>query len=325
MEAKRENIVNLAFNFVVRPLFRSADGLSFVLFAIFVLMVLLGMLFHYGVVDSVSAPGFFQKAKWSYWYMAWGILVLSTVGPLINATKAAGEIPLGLLIGVAVTHILVFIFMSALILWADKNSITALLASTAGAAMVGVGWIVQHRSSVRSSRRAHTFSVLMQSRLSKEFQEQVKAREKLFPVGCRPDSTHALYMSALAYKNHITKIKEDHEKSRKAQNAKIKELDEEFERTLKQESEKYCSIQGIKYLLNFYEFVCAGILRQELDEEMLRTSLRGIAAALYEDTDVLRAYVKREQPTAYTNLDRVVGARWLDSSPSAAGQWTTPC
>lgn len=311
MDSKRENIVNLAFNFVVRPLFKAADGLSIVLFSIFVLMLIVGALFHFGILDSVGAPGFFQKAKWSYWYMAWGILVLSTVGPLINATKANGEIPLGLLIGVAVTHILVFITMSALILWSDKNSITALLASTAGAAMVGVGWIVQHRSSVRSSRRAHTFTVLMQSRLSKEFQEHVKAREKLFPPGCRPDSNHALYMSAIAYKNHITAINADYAARKQIPAANIAALDQELAEKLAEEADKYCSIQGIKYLLNFYEFVCAGIIRQELDEEMLRLTLRGIASSLYSDTDVLRAYVKREQPSAYTNLDQVVGARWL--------------
>ena len=311
MESKRENIVNLAFNYVVRPLFKSADGLSFVLFAIFILMVLLGILFHLGVVDAVSAPGFFAKAKWSYWYMAWGILVLSTVGPLINATKESGEIPLGLLIGVAVTHILVFIMMSALILWKDKNSITALLASTAGAAMVGVGWIVQHRSSVRSSRRAHTFSVLMQSRLSKEFQEQVKAREKLFPVGVPPDSSHALYMSGMAYKKHIDSLKDQFEAKKQKQDADKAQIDQDLAALLVDEEAKYCSIQGLKYLLNFYEFICAGILRQELDEAMLKTTLRGIASALYADTDVLRAYVKREQPSAYTNLDAVVGAKWI--------------
>ena len=312
MESKRENIVNLAFNYVVRPLFKSADGLSIVLFAMFVLMILLGLLFHLGVVDAVSAPGFFAKAKWSYWYMAWGVLVLSTIGPLINATKESGEIPLGLLIGVAVTHILVFILMSALILWQDRNSITALLASTAGAAMVGVGWIVQHRSSVRSSRRAHTFSVLMQSRLSKEFQEQVRAREKLFPPGHRPDSSHALYMSSLAYKQHIDALSADYGNRKKQPEANIEQLELELASVLVDEEAKYCSIQGLKYLLNFYEFMCAGILRQELDEQMLKTTLRGIACALYSDTDVLRAYVKREQPSAYTSLDAVVGSKWIE-------------
>jgi hypothetical protein len=69
-------------------------------------------------------------------------------------------------------------------------------------------------------------------------------------------------------------------------------------------------LQGLKYLLNFYEFICAGIVLRELDEALIRETLKDMAVALYEDSMHVRLAQRKNQPAVFLNLDRVIGPIW---------------
>ena len=84
-----------------------------------------------------------------------------------------------------VSHLVMFIGISVVVLlqYDKPEAVTGLMAAFVAAMMVGIGWVVQHQTSARASRRAHTFNILMQSRLNKEFGENVAFRASYYHAG----------------------------------------------------------------------------------------------------------------------------------------------
>lgn len=312
MASKKENVAGLAWRHVASPLARAADPLSWLMFIFFCLVLIAAFVLRF-FVDG-DAHKFYMDNYVAFWYGGWGLLVFSTVGPLFNITRASNEVPLGILIGVGIAHLLAFIFIGILILSKSNNpsAITALLAAAAAAMMVGIGWVVQHQSGAKASRRAHTFGVLMQSRLSKEFQDHVRARISYYHQGRVVDAVDAPLWNKDGLDRQLVDLAAEmgRELSGARNDSKdgIKVAYKEKEDLLRKKHE---SILGIKYILNFYEFVCAGILLKELDESMLKETLSDIAIGLYKDTKHVRIYAKELQPNAYSNFEKVVEQYWL--------------
>lgn len=88
------------------------------------------------------------------------------------------------------------------------------------------------------------------------------------------------------------------------------EIVDKYEAEIQLCKKKYESMRGVKYLLNFYEFMCAGICQKELDRHLLYATVASIVSSLYEDTRLIRAYLKDSQPTVFENLDRVIEKHW---------------
>jgi hypothetical protein len=308
---------NLATRFlrgVVTPLVQAADWMSWMLFIIF-LFILFGYVgFALDIVQIAGNQNFYEQNFWWILYMSWVLMVLSTINPLIHIQHEKKEVPIGLLVSISVFHLLSLLVISALVLIkkypAQPAVLTALIGSAAAAAMAGVGWYVQFLSSAKTQRRAHTFNVLMQSRLSKEFQEQVRSRDRHFPPEYKINAVEAELCSKEGLQLQIKAIQKKYKRRIKASPDKKQALEEVKSKQIAELEDKYSSIQGIKYLLNFYEFLCAGIRSGDLDGELLFQTLSGIGVGLYTDTEHYRAAVKARQTNAFEHMDTVIGAGW---------------
>ncbi len=310
MEHRRENIVGLGWNKVLVPLAKEADALSWIIFGLFVVLFIVSLVLR--LVSGTWHDIYMENYQYC-WYGAWALLVIATVGPIFNLAQTRNEVPLDVLVGASVIHVVVFILISVITLSEDENvtAITGLLAATAAAAMVGIGWAVQHQSSARASRRAHTFNILMQSRLSKEFQEQVRQKASVYFAGNKVEAVDADLINRNGFDSRKKALEDERDlQLSRAKDESHETIKQQFSLKIETLKEKHESLQGMKYLLNFYEFMCAGIVLRELDEKMLRETLSDIAVALYNDSVHVRNFSRETQPQVFVNLDTVVGSLW---------------
>lgn len=306
----RSNIVSLAYENVLKPIAKAADPVSWILFVLFLAILVVSVVFKFsdGWAGQVYSSGFL-----AFWYGSWGVLLLSTIGPIFSISKERNEVPLSILVGVGVGHLVLFISISVIVLieYDRPESVTGLMAAFAAAMMVGIGWVVQHQSAARSSRRAHTFNILMQSRLSKEFQEHCNLRANYYSAGKLIPASDAPLMSHEGYEEVLAGLMASKESElQKSKDEFKQEIVDKYEAEIQLCKKKYESMRGVKYLLNFYEFMCAGICQKELDRHLLYATVASIVSSLYEDTRLIRAYLKDSQPTVFENLDRVIEKHW---------------
>jgi len=307
--AKKDNVIGSAWRNVACPLYEASDPISwFLLLGVGVLVVASCLLQGTGAAGS-----FYGKYYAMLWYGAWLLLVLATVGPILNLTKQSNEVPLDVLIGVAIGEVAIFVLICVCVLVRQDAmaGLTALMAATAAAMMAGVGWVVQHQSSARASRRAHTFGVLMQSRLSGEFQDQVRRRASVYGSGNAVTAADAPLVKKAGLKAAIDALDAEMAQSLAQALPNLKQqIQDTFRQRRAEVRRKHRSLDGVSYLLNFYEFICAGISRRELDERLLWDTLSDIAIALHRDTEQVRAYLRKTQPKVYEHFDELIGGYW---------------
>ncbi|GEM_PF-2800861 len=345
---KRDNLVSLMYGEVAKPLCQSADPVSWFFFVAFVVCAAVSVLTHVlgagpataTAVFNAAAPSacvepilncalrdnpqaggawvhFYSRYFLAFWYGPWLLLVLSTIGPLFNIARLRKEPPLGTLIGVGVLHLLSFIVISMVVLihYKQPEAVTGLMAAFVGAIMVGIGWVVQHQSSARASRRAHTFTILMQSRLSKEFQEHVKIRQDYYYSGCRIEAKDAPLATKAGIKERLKTLDEHREREvAQAKDDAVDAINKRYGDLRIEAEKKHESLKSVIYLLNFYEFMCAGINRRELDPMLLYLTVEDIVRCLYQDTVHVRAHIKELQPKVWMELDDVMNGIWKEKS-----------
>lgn len=311
MGPQKDNILSLGYRDVVCPLVKAADPVSWILFVCFLALLTTSIVLR--VITGADGDGLYSRYYALFWYGAWAIFVLSTVGPIFTIAREHGQAPLGVLVGIGVMHLVTFILMSVVVLiqLRKHDAITGLMAAAAAAVMVGIGWVVQHQSSAKASRRAHTFNILMQSRLSAEFQQQVKRRTSFYSAGTVVGAVDAHLIDV----DGLVKCKADLEagRSRELEQATPEhhaQINERYDSEVELVERKHESLQGVKYLLNFYEFICAGIRLREIDEPLIQATLSDIATQLYSDSKYVRHHCRRGQAKVYVELDHIVRDRW---------------
>ncbi len=309
--AKRSNIVSLAYKNVLQPMLAAGDPVSWILFVAFLALLVTSVVLKFvGAGDPATT---YENAFLAFWYGAWGLLVLSTIGPIFTIAKQRNEIPLGILVGVGVCHLVTFIAISVVVLLEYKKpeAVTGLMAAFVAAMMVGIGWVVQHQTSARASRRAHTFNILMQSRLNKEFQENCALRAAYYHAGKLISADDAPLATSRGLEEREALINQRRaQEISLAQSQFLEGINLRFDEEIELAKKKHESLTGVVYLLNFYEFMCAGICQRELDKYLLYATVASIVSSLYEDTRHLRAYCKEAQPTVFTKLDEVMNQHW---------------
>ena len=132
------------------------------------------------------------------------------------------------------------------------------------------GWLIAGIINLRNSIRQHTISTLLQSRLS------------------------ATYMQ---YADKLSKHYGDYEARKRA------------DPDLEENATDNADILALRYILNYFEFIAIGIKRGDLDEGMLRDSLRGI---LLKNVSMSMPWIRAEQRQSarlYENLLWLHG-RW---------------
>lgn len=75
-------------------------------------------------------------------------------------------------------------------------------------------------------------------------------------------------------------------------------------------------LKNVRYLLNHYEFLAAGIRNGDLDERLLRDSERGSIVALFKvcEAHIFGLRDRRERLTIYEHLEWL-SIRWSDKKP----------
>lgn len=321
--SKKETIVGRLWRGVVLPIKGAADGLSWFLFVLAAATTALSFLLKFHVIEVHGSSDFFDRHYWKLVYLAWILFVVSTIGPLLHIAKERADIPLGMLASVAVIHVIMFLFISGVILITEQSTtgatngvgaITTLLGAAAAAAMAGIGWVIQYQSSARSSRRAHTFTILMQSRLSKEFQEHVNNRSAKYPCPTTIPADDVKRLCLVRQQNEAIALFEERALQRCPATLTCAERTQvlgEIESERKELMRTINAFRAVKYLLNFYEFLSAGIKKRELDEELLFETLSSIAIGLYKDTEHVRKAAKDIQPMVYEHFEELIQTNWM--------------
>lgn len=140
----------------------------------------------------------------------------------------------------------------------------------AGAFVALLGWLTREFFALRTLRKQHTVSVLLQSRMSAAFNERHKAMLKVYPA--------TTGVTPVAYNDW-------------------------------QDPQKIEAIEALKYLLNFYEFIAIGIRNGDLDEDYLFKSLKSIVSNLWTMGGPYITELRNGNPRIYTNLLWLV-ERW---------------
>ena len=131
------------------------------------------------------------------------------------------------------------------------------------------GWIIGAIVQIRNSIKQYTITVLINSRLSTAFQEKSTNVLKVYWLGAKvtPDEMKA-DRSALA-------------------------------------PDKAAALEGLRYFLNYYEFIAVGIRAGDFNEALMFASLRQIVVNLCNTAEAMIAHHREMQPRSYANL------RWL--------------
>ncbi len=164
----------------------------------------------------------------------------------------------------------VFAWLVVFLLWevvAPRDSFGQFKAehvlSISTALLAMCGWLFTNMISMRNLIRKHTIDTLLQSRLS---------------------STYMRYADILS--RHYT----DFDSRRKANPA------------LRESPTDHVDVHALRYILNYFEFIAIGIKRGDLDDEMLRDSLKSI---LRKNVEMSIHWIRRAQldnPKLYVNL-----------------------
>lgn len=137
------------------------------------------------------------------------------------------------------------------------------------------GWITNAIVTVRNSVKQHTINILLQSRLSQAYMERVQ-------------KVNAAFFTA---KGKVTKLRPDQ----------------------MEENGPEAPLPELRYLLNYFEFVAVGIRHGDLDEALMKSSLRGILCGMVDVAEELikaRGFDKDGTPTRTFEHLRWLHSRW---------------
>jgi hypothetical protein len=142
-----------------------------------------------------------------------------------------------------------------------------------------VGWLIHFRLTTKASRTNNAFSIVMETRKSSEFLARQGLVFRHFPPGCNVDDSYAKYFPRETLKGMYLQADWDEKQ--------IAPVD----------LEKAKAIDALKYLLNYYEFVAAGIRAGDLDEVMCLESFGGTVTGLCKRANLYIQYIQAEKPT----------------------------
>jgi hypothetical protein len=133
-----------------------------------------------------------------------------------------------------------------------------------------IGWMFSSWVTLRNSIKQHTFNIWLQTRCSAKYMEHAEAMNRLyFSRGKKVGLS----------KNDLN-------------SESFKDLE-----------------QSLVYILNHYEFVAVGIRFGDLDEEILKQTMRGIVVSLYQYVELYIIMLQESRPSAYEHLTALY-LRW---------------
>lgn len=133
----------------------------------------------------------------------------------------------------------------------DYQTSIALFISTL---FLGIGWWVQAIITQVAQRRSHTITTIMNQRNNSQFIEKVENIRDTIGLKIINEEFIKYYFEH--------KIRNTNKKSIKKQSDLKDEENQEFDKTIK-------AIDDLTYILNYYEFIAAGVNSKDLDEKLI--------------------------------------------------------
>lgn len=162
------------------------------------------------------------------------------------------------------------------------------LAGTAAA----IGWILQYQNSITLSRKQHTLTILLQMRQNEIFNRHRTHLFSKYPQGSKiPNGDVAQLIAERTIAGNYELFPDG--------------------------KQRFPMAESIIFIINYYEFLANGIRQGDLDDDLLRESLQGIALDIY---DKCEAYINKRanvvhaggitQSTIYEHFRWLVNDHW---------------
>lgn len=238
------------------------------------------ILFFMGVAISVfcfgadgNPEGYYAENWLIYWVVSYFLILTSILMPL-NKIK---YLPFGGPIFYVSLIVLAFIFILLFReVWAEFKSPSEMspeslemLGYSIAATVAIFGWFIQHQLTRQHNKVSHSLNILLQMRVSEEFQRHMKAANEFYSSRTRLKISDA----------DITKYHSEDK------------LDDKIK-----------SIESHIYLLNYYEFLAYGIKSGTLDEELLFQTLGGIVIGHFDRAEAVIRKARELSPKVYESL-----------------------
>lgn len=224
----------------------------------------------------------FYKEYFNYiWIPTYFLLLITAFTPIMKIRNKNGSLALMGWTGTAFLFSFVILVLTAF----SRGSIPSgpstapyiLAVSAFSMITIAIGWIIHVQSAMFNHRKTHTLNMLLQTRISTEYQNRHKALIKHYSFGneISPQDVEAFYSE-----------------------------DPEFEES------KVDAIRAAEYFLNFYDFLASGIKSNDLDEDLLYDSVRGYTSGLLEKTVHIRKHKTHEDSPKTWKPLKDLNARW---------------
>jgi|AACY02.2.fsa_nt_gi hypothetical protein len=145
------------------------------------------------------------------------------------------------------------IFVSVYFLEVDLKDSPQLIVMTVGVSIAVFAVFANAHFARRQARIQHSMKILLETRHSNDFNALLRARKAVWAEGVRIDP--------LTFESYLALDPNGPE----------------------EETRKLHAAEAVRALLNYYEFLALGIARGDLDEAMLRETVRGIMCNLVID------------------------------------------
>lgn len=255
----------------------------------------------YRELDLLFAPNEIPEVFTKYkdispalWALVYCLLLYAFSVPLIRIRK----LPYGRLISniawLTLAVLLVFIISISIsriqLLSEGRDYLQGIIAIVAVFVAI-TGWFVNHQIASFNNRVNHTLNMLLQTRISPVFQEHNNNSNKVYPPKSKTIIPDEDIQSWLSY-NPL--IEDDVPAENKCPNncgmtqTKIEKISK--------------AISSQCYLLNYYEFLAAGIESGLLDEELLFQTIGGIVLSHIDKSKSLISHFTKDSPKSYENL-----------------------
>lgn len=172
----------------------------------------------------------------------------------------------------------------------------------------GMGWYVHFQAYSRNHRTTNSFNLLMQTRTSSEFLKHARRAAAVYPHGSKVKNEDAKLIDSQSLSAARAEYRDAHAQSPKDL-VRVRKASDNLHRAT--------AAEGIKYLLNYYEFMAVGIKKKDLDEDMLYHTIGNTVCSVHDRALPFIAHLRAPAPDgcgqrlAMCQLTALV-ARWKD-------------
>lgn len=246
--------------------------------------------FSYGIIyeilflnDSLSdQKALFYKENFNaIWVPTYFLLLITVFTPIMKVRNKNGSLSVIGWTGTAFLFSFVILVLTSFTR-GDVHSGTStgpyiLAVSAFSMITIALGWIIHVQSAMFNHRKTHTLNILLQTRISPEYQKR-----------------HSELIKHYKYQTEIP----------------AKDVNDYYNDKSGFDESKILAIRAAEYFLNFYDFLANGIASNDLDDDLLYESIRGFVSGLWGKTVHIRKHKHHEdQPKVWKPL-KDLNSRW---------------